>query len=296
MTADELGFLSRIIVEPDDDIHRLAYADWLDENQECWQCRGTGGAEWHDATMGAVEGPCGTCNGTGKLTARAARAEFIRVQCELWRYPKQSAWLEQMPAEQWAGDPEEGALLTRLAPLVSRHTELCRLHVRDCAGWSRDFIRGVLGKNWLQRSATWQWGWARGFISEIHCTAADWLAHADALFWHPKQTVAAPKCETCGGTDADDRGRWKDKHGHDYWIACRVCKGRDRVPRPCPPTAQPIRRVELTTPLDLSAWVYWGGHQYERKGRKFLIDGKYHMNRLSGLLEAEWPGLEFVLQ
>src|SRR5262245_14998409 len=48
MTQDE-AFLRAIVEEPDDDTHRLVYADWLEEH------------------------------------GKADRAEFIRVQCELAR-------------------------------------------------------------------------------------------------------------------------------------------------------------------------------------------------------------------
>ena len=51
MGADEVAFVHAIADEPGDDTPRLAYADWLDE---------------HD---------------------QPARAEFIRIQCELARYP-----------------------------------------------------------------------------------------------------------------------------------------------------------------------------------------------------------------
>ena len=47
MTADELALLRGVEASPDDDLPRLVYADWLDEQ------------------------------------GRHARAEFIRVQCEL---------------------------------------------------------------------------------------------------------------------------------------------------------------------------------------------------------------------
>jgi len=32
----------------------------------------------------------------------------------------------------------------------------------------------------------------RGFVSQVTCTAADWLAHADALHWHPSQGRPIP--------------------------------------------------------------------------------------------------------
>lgn len=57
--------------------------------------------------------------------------------------------------------------------------------------------------------------YARGFISEITCTWADWLANHESLYWHPEQFDTLP-----------DTGR---------------------VPRPFVATAQPLERLRLTT-------------------------------------------------
>jgi uncharacterized protein (TIGR02996 family) len=58
--ADRAAFLRAIAENPDDDLPRLVYADWLDEHGE------------------------------------PARAEFIRVQCELDRLPRQSRVYDQL--------------------------------------------------------------------------------------------------------------------------------------------------------------------------------------------------------
>lgn len=139
MTERE-AMVRAVCEQPDDDTVRLAFADWLEENGE------------------------------------PERAEFVRLQVELAKYPKQAAWLEQMPVEQWQGSESEGELLRRLDPLVKRHTQLCGLYVRDCAKWSREVIQGLLGSDWLQRSATWQWGWDRGFVSEVTLPLAAFYA------------------------------------------------------------------------------------------------------------------------
>ncbi len=133
---NESEFLRAICESPDDDLPRLVYADRLEELGEC------------------------------------ERAEFIRVQCELWNYPRESAWLEQMPVDQWSGTEIEGDLLKRLDPLVRRHTELCNLHVKECRTWSREFIIGILGNNWIGESVLWDWRWSRGFVSEIRLPLA----------------------------------------------------------------------------------------------------------------------------
>src|SRR5213078_614891 len=53
MTPEEMAFRQAIIDNPDDDAHRLIFADWLEERGD-------------------------------------PRAEFIRVQCELARLPKEA--------------------------------------------------------------------------------------------------------------------------------------------------------------------------------------------------------------
>src|SRR5690242_16278731 len=67
--ADRAAFLRAIAANPDDDLPRLVYADWLDEHGE------------------------------------PERAEFIRVQCELARLPKGDPRRPELTARQdalWA--------------------------------------------------------------------------------------------------------------------------------------------------------------------------------------------------
>lgn len=132
-----------------------------------------------------------------------------------------------------------------------------------------------------------RYGFERGFVASISCTAEQLLAHADELIWHPSQKIKAPKCEVCGGVEEDERGRWKDKHGHDYWIRCGHCKGKSTLPRPCPDTAQPISRVVLTTPMG------WGVGTFS-KDRKWRIEHPQGREWVD-VLRAEWPGVEFEL-
>lgn len=73
----------------------------------------------------------------------------------------------------------------------------------------------------------------RGFISSLTCDWPTFLRVADALIWYSGQTV----CTRCQG-----RGGWGGSHPEQ----CRLCDGAGRIPRPFPPTAQPIERVTLT--------------------------------------------------
>lgn len=113
----------------------------------------------------------------------------------------------------------------------------------------------------------------RGFLPEITCDAATFLRHVDALIWHPEQTVENGKC-SCSMYGRDG---WV--FGLKTWEQCQTCKGTGKryVPRPCPPTAQPIRRVVLMTLNDemrLEAVSNRTGNVYKL---------------------CRWPGVEFVL-
>jgi uncharacterized protein (TIGR02996 family) len=93
--TDQQALLAAILDNPGDDVCRLVYADWLEENQtdKCRYCFGScqdrspqavkdkNGSIW--VYKGPV-GPCPLCEGRGqKPNGNAERAEFIRVQCEL---------------------------------------------------------------------------------------------------------------------------------------------------------------------------------------------------------------------
>lgn len=141
-----LAILRRVIVEPNVDVHRLVYADRLDELDE------------HE------------------------RAEYIRESV--------------------------------LRPDIFRLFE-------EAPAWS-ELPAGIVPS------------WLRGFVCELTCDAATFLAHADELVWHETQKV---KCPRCGGTGGCFE--WGDP--------CLTCEVKGVVSRPCPPTAQPIRKVVLTT-------------------------------------------------
>lgn len=96
---DERLLLSAVLAAPEDDTPRLVYADWLEERAggdvECRRCRGSGmiGGFCGDNVSTPVdyfEDPCPACRGAGRVPdGRAARAEFIRVQCELARITRE---------------------------------------------------------------------------------------------------------------------------------------------------------------------------------------------------------------
>lgn len=254
--------LRAIITNPEADDPRLQYADALEElpsqttTRKCTMCVD---GKQNDCEIGDLhynEWDCESCLGTGRIvipdTINQDRAAFIREQIE---HPI----------------------------LVGSDLKAYSQHQR--ALWST-----VYSVQCSRLGEWWIWfgngvdRFGRGFLERIECPAAEFLKHADELIWHPKQTVPAPRCEACGGALREDRGRWKDKHDHDYWIRCGVCKGVDEIPRPCPDTAQPITKVVLTTdPRDIEGWDEGQFRSVLRAedGRQIWRCGK-------------WPGIEFI--
>ena len=108
---DEIAFLRTILEQPDDDAPRLVFADWLEEHGE------------------------------------TPRAEFIRVQVELFRLPKNSP---------------------RRLELSARERELLDRHQR---GWI-----AALG-DWVR-----EWDFARGLLEYVRVQAVDFIRHGHLLF------------------------------------------------------------------------------------------------------------------
>lgn len=155
-------------------------------------------------------------------------------------------------------------------------------------------IKTSIEENWEPQRIDWtsQWyplpksmiGWYhRGFYQGIECTAEDFLRHADELLWHPGQTV---KCEVCRGVGTIQKrisvaGIWSEVDE----LKCSHCRGRKNFARPCPPTAQPIRRVVLTTQEPWAELIGDDGKVVERDA--FGLATRLELTR--------WTGVEFVL-
>jgi uncharacterized protein (TIGR02996 family) len=161
-TRDDL--LRRILLEPDDDAPRLVLADWLEENGD---------------------------------DADRARAEFVRVQCELWGRGRYRA-----PEGDWRYAPPPPAWQTeRDALLLARERELSGLHGDH---WARpvweaacfpptpmhDTAFDVSGNPRYHhacseyasdRGRKLSWTFRRGFVEVVAMDAAAWIRHGDDL-------------------------------------------------------------------------------------------------------------------
>lgn len=137
------------------------------------------------------------------------------------------------------------------------------------------------------------YGIHRGFVSHVTCSAADWLAHADALVWRPGQTEPCPVCDGCGGNVGFGPG-------DDF--PCARCGGTSSVPRPVPATAHPITAVTLTTVPQV---LFRGRDHYAflplPDGRRYARADVGRVEDVGlravavAMLAAEWPGVAFDL-
>lgn len=250
MATDCDAMLKGVLMSPADDLPRLVLADWLEER------------------------------------GQEDRAEFIRVQCEIARLEESGEACEI--------DPDEGhTCCEEPCPVCRSVEEYVQLEQRAV-----ELLGGDYGRNWrhwagaaielipngayyydhLTFRGRFVLTFCRGFVAEVTCTAEDWLANADALYWHPEQTV---DCERCGGTGI---------RGWVTAIGCKSCgggrqrqrghwQGTGRVPRPFPGGGvQPLTDVRLTTWLEPYAWELRGSDT------RFMRTTFTH---------SRWPGITF---
>lgn len=174
--SDEAALLAAIIAHPDEDTHRLVYADWLQEN------------------------------------GREDRAEFIRVQVELASLPEP----EEVTIFPGGGRVckacqrvRGGSGLCRVHELrrASDPWSVCRFRLLkvdcpECDGTGRQSkalnatsiaswpcpacegegdITGLTRRKGPRNDYVFRFDFRRGFPESVRCSAADWLAKGDAI-------------------------------------------------------------------------------------------------------------------
>lgn len=116
----------------------------------------------------------------------AERAEFIRVQCAAARTENEADAFELDQRADWLLAANELAWYSE-SPLGS----IVAKAIADNVVHGRELVVPQ---------------WRRGFVDQVTCTAADWLAHADALLAaHP---VTAVRLTTLPPTDGDEDDIW----------------------------------------------------------------------------------------
>jgi uncharacterized protein (TIGR02996 family) len=178
-TADErAAFIRAICINPVDDVPRLAFADWLQENAgtvPCPECPPDEGEEPHPADI-----VCDRCGGRRTIPdGRRERASFIR----------------------FGFDEEDGE---RPVSQVEYRRDA---DVWPCRDWPDSMhtllglpCRGILCRNDHDHRG-WEWAWSRGFVSRVSCPLTAWLEHGPKVVAvHPVETVtlAGAAVVSCG--------------------------------------------------------------------------------------------------
>lgn len=170
------------------------------------------------------------------------RCAFIRCQVEL-------ASLNGADISESPVNPEHRAIDSRKSELRRRERELwgswpdtndMRAKIREeCPALAEWVILPESLVSWrenVDRLAAV----SRGFVSQIRCSWSDLLRVAPSLLWW---RGSSDECRTCDG-------RGKDAYVigafGPFPNGCPHCNG-GRIPRPMPPTAQPIQLVRLSS-------------------------------------------------
>jgi uncharacterized protein (TIGR02996 family) len=217
--TDRADLLAAILANPDDDTVRLVYADYLQEHGD------EDRAEFIRVQIELARGPdgidCERMDGAGGrydcLPVGASLpkiGETVTARCGGSRWTvftgRVYAWFE-------ASDGRRGFSLTH----VTGSTWEPELTRRECELWavipSKQFLLGLV-PNMCWRTdrdeplRERQCGWIvrRGFIDEAKLTAADWLAHADAILAeHPVRRVRLTTPAAVLGPSFNSLRDWK---------------------------------------------------------------------------------------
>lgn len=230
--TDGDAILAAVLANPEDDLPRLVYADWLDENAGGpVPCRACGGSGWRVARTRVAEmdrdeynlseSRCGACGGTGAVSdGFAERAEFIRVQVEVARlYPDEVCVWPDCPLRirqrQLFAGPWASSWFVPLHPCLGRTL------------FARHMPPGSLPIALIRR----------GFVSEIRGPLAGVLEHLPAIVAgepvervevtdaHPTPVSDAPTPDSVGWTYFAGEGLV----GSGYHVPNAVARRMDRT-------------------------------------------------------------------
>lgn len=197
-TSDAL--LAAVLASTDDDLPRLVYADWLDEN------------------------------------GQAERAEFIRAQIELAKYPHDERSRHfpvclgpRMPDCSWC--ELRFRELQLIGDSVSDQPNTVHPQYYKWIGDIPSHMVPVRGFGMGADSLPHEQCIRRGFISEVRCSLADWCGGV---------------CPTCDGWAFDTLH--DERTGRTDHVACQRCNQTGRITAigPAVVRAHPVERVVLT--------------------------------------------------
>lgn len=159
---DHTPFIAAIIADPDADLPRLIYADWLDENGQCdraefirCQCELARMNDPH------AIGICAACGAKGKPPSLAHYGCLVCGQTDGREYADKYDQLRRRERE--------------LMP--SRYQLRPNNHPVSAAVWDLP----VSISDPLPQPSHFDVEYRRGFVEEITCSWEDWRQHADAI-------------------------------------------------------------------------------------------------------------------
>ena len=204
---------------PDLDGPRWAAARAYEMMPEMEECKGCEGRGYIRKPMGVLKDEvyfasrgCKRCggndsrDGSGRVpTSHWQRAELIRLQCELGQlvfpHVDVGSHINQLIS---VGYPEDHPGVIKWQRVLDLQNQAMALLVLHWSEWSRPLP--VTYHLNAHPHATGAFGarFDRGYVSEVHCTLAAFLAHLDALAWCPITTVRLTDREPLdnGGVDA----------------------------------------------------------------------------------------------
>lgn len=248
--TEEQVLLAAIRAEPGDDIRRLDYADWLDEQPTevvCGQCKGRGQAYEFFGPESRWVG-CTTCSGTGYVPSGfRERAEFLRMQCELS--------LNRFET----GEPH-GLILTSTEIIRAGQLKKCERYWIET---NRKILRDQLNLDIsLLRQGPINDGFgeglfSRGFIHTVRCPLATWIAHGPAIVRNPVACV-----ERVEVTDREPM--YQSEYG--FWWVCGspLAMNRNMVPKslwysPLLSSGEPGHKIALIFATEPDAFTALSG-------------------------------------
>lgn len=255
--SDRQGFIAAICAQPDDDVARLVYADWLEEHGE------------------------------------AERAAFIRVQCELARIRPEAD--PRRGADLATGRYYTPPLFPRWQELDRRERELFKANGPNQLEWMGKALHDICepGSEWL---AHLPW-FRRGLVERIECGAEDFLRVAPALVWHPEMTDVCEGCygvEEHGAAGHANYKRSECPQCHGTGRIPRPCPATAQPIERVKLTTSP--RIGVGGPgwVPGSVFLEAGG---QRRVIRLPDDFKDALDEtdIPDVLKAEFPGIAFEL-
>lgn len=249
LTPEFAGFRKAIRDRPDDDLPRLVLADWLEERggaeAECGRCMGSGVIPRETRrdlvhTIAKMIADCPHCTDGRVSDGAAARAEFIRVQCELDRMetPAGGAHFNMLKYPQSDYRHGQCVLCDKATAMGVRKRDLLESIAADLPRWPLPNRNDAI------------YTFDHGFLSNVRGPLAQLRTHLPAILL--REPLAEPRvvgspCKQCETVRESEYGR---RLSLDGARGCSHCNGTGSVGR--------VVGVEVTDRSPIINWDYRG--------------------------------------